>query len=105
MIEVEEDIIRSDRVPETRKAWTQTCLEGVFDKLRILDDRKNDGKGKAEIDRLEKEANKEAELIGYAALDLHVVVGFKQRTEEISTRHTRVGGVTGEVRTSAISIG
>lgn len=75
---VEEDIISSDRVPDTRKAMTANGMIAIFDWARRMSARGAPGsKSTGELSVLEKEVDNDIQSGCYVRFDVYVVLGFK----------------------------
>jgi len=78
--DVENDIVSSDRVAETRKAFTRNGMQAIFGWARLISSRNAPGSSPMdEIDRLEREAERDIESGCYVRFDIHVALGFKAK--------------------------
>jgi hypothetical protein len=75
LVNVQHDVVSSDRDPETRAGFTKNSMVACFGWARS-------GKdpvplSPAEIDELEHQAYKDIESGGYVRYDIHTTVGFR----------------------------
>ncbi|TGO47635.1 hypothetical protein BCON_0269g00010 [Botryotinia convoluta] len=78
LIQIEEDILSSDRVVETRTALTRNGMQAIFSWSRLLSSRNAAGSLQMdELDLLESEAARDIESGCYVRFDVHVMLGFK----------------------------
>lgn len=78
LTQVEEDILSSDRVVETRNALTRNGMQAIFSWSRLLSSRNADKSlPMDELDKLEAEAARDIESGCYVRFDIHVMLGFK----------------------------
>lgn len=78
LIHVEQDIVSSDRIPETRKAVTENGIAVVFGWANLMADRGAPGAiPTQELARLEEQAYNDLKSGCYIRYDVHVTTGFK----------------------------
>ena len=78
LTQVDEDIVSSDRVVETREALTLNGMVACFDWARLMTERGMPGALPMEILRdMEAQAYRDVRSGCYIRFDIHVVVGFK----------------------------
>ena len=75
---VEDDIVRSDRIPETREALTANGMVAIFHWARIMSRRDAPGSSSMdELDRLEIQFERDIKSGCYVQYDIHIALGFK----------------------------
>ena len=73
-----EDIVRSDRIVETRAAMARNSMDAIFGWARLVSSRNlNDSLSAEELVMLEREVEREIASGYYVRYDVHVVLGFK----------------------------
>ena len=79
LIDVDEDVVSSDRVVETRKALTENGMQAIFAWARLVSSRSVEGSlPMDELRKLEIEAYKDIENGCYVRFNVHVIIGFDQ---------------------------
>jgi SAM-dependent methyltransferase len=75
LVEVQRDVVSSDRVPETRAATTKNSMVACFSWARS--DKDHVPLDTVELLELERQAYRDIESGGYVRFDIHSVFGFK----------------------------
>ncbi|KAL8675790.1 MAG: hypothetical protein Q9186_007604, partial [Xanthomendoza sp. 1 TL-2023] len=77
-LEVETDVVSSDRLVEARRALTENSLVAFMNFVRMMATKQAPGAmSPTQVDEMEAEIAKEVESGGYVTYDLHTAVGFK----------------------------
>ncbi len=78
LVRVDEDIVSSDRIVETREALTANGMAAVFDWARLMSKRGMPGsRSMEELRELEERAFNDIKSGCYVRSDVHIVLGFK----------------------------
>jgi len=78
LVDVEEDIVSSDRIPETRIGFARNGMNAIFGWARLISARNAPGSlPMDELASLEQAANAEVESGCYSRYDVHVALAFK----------------------------
>ena len=78
LINVEQDVVSSDRVPETREVVTRNAIEVTFGWAKIASERGIPGSIPTyKLAKLEEQAFNDLKSGCYARYDIHVALGFK----------------------------
>lgn len=78
LVRVDEDIVSSDRVVETREALTANGMDAVFGWAKLMSQRGIPGScSMDELKKLEDQAYKDIQSGCYVRFDVHIALGFK----------------------------
>jgi hypothetical protein len=78
--DIETDICSSDRVVETRKAFTKNGMQAIFGWARLVSTQPG-SLPLSELPLMERQADRDIENGIYVRFDIHVAIGFYNRAE------------------------